>query len=736
MRRELLCGVTLASLLVTPAWTQTVADDDSTLTEVIVTARKRDERLQEIPAAGSVLTAERLRETGGVVDLRNFANLLPGVSLVDNDSVNSEFAIRGAGQAGRNVNADSAIALLRNGAQVTGGNIGGRGFARMDLFDVGQIEVLRGAQGSLYGANAVGGVISVVSQDPKPAFEARVEGGYNFNKEGIDAVGIVNVPINEVLALRVGIDVTEQYGGRVYNTFRREHIDGGDYRGLRAALAYTPDDRFRVVASIDLSRLDDPTGGQVDVQRRLYPAIPETFDYQTRTEGDTKARLHQNIANGSLSIKADLGFAELSTSTNIRWRDSVAVSDDDGRYPGAPNLASIGAPNIAGGATCRSNTCYSTIADQVNVFYQEVRLNGASDALDWAAGVDFRTLRDTYTVVNYGRVSGTTPVPPAFAILDSDNRTFGAFATGAYRLSSELTAEASLRWTQDEKELFGGLSNGVPRKGSIPPRERTFVNWTYGGSVSWQPTSRLNLYARFATGFRAGGYNRDFGTSNALPGNPATPLAYDEESTLAYEVGVKYDASRALQVTAAAFRTDYKDVLVSDTGTRFAAQGGGAFIYLDNLGDAEATGVEVELNGLIAPPVIGGRFIYTLSGTWIDSELDSPISTVDGNKLNGTPDVSVTANGTYSRPIAGEIEGFLNVTYKGEWDGFYNITNLQSRDTNRSLGLRAGVRKGGDWEVALKASNVLNQRYEFLYGQGFRIATPGPEYILQFRSRF
>ncbi|WP_296596984.1 TonB-dependent receptor [Phenylobacterium sp.] len=735
MKRYLLCGVALAVVAAPPAWAQATADDDTALSEVIVTARKRDERLQEIPAAGSVLTAERLREVGGVVDLRNFTALLPGVSLVDNDSVNSEFAIRGAGQAGRNVNADSAIALLRNGAQVTGGNIGGRGFARMDMFDVGQIEVLRGAQGSLYGANAVGGVISVVSQEPGPTFGAQIEAGYNFNKEGVDLIGIVNAPINDVLSLRLGIDATEQYGGRVYNTFRKEYIDGGDYRGVRAALAFTPDDRFKVVATVDLSRLDDPTGGQVDVQRRLYPAIPETFDYQTQAEGNTKARLHQNIANGSLSIKADLGFAELSSTTNARWRDSTAIADDDGRYPGAP-LLSNGQPNIAGGATCRGNNCYSTVADQVNVFYQEVRLNGEAGALTWAGGVDFRALSDTYTVVSYGRVQGTTPVPASYAILDSDNRTFGAFGTGSYKITPQLTAEASLRWTQDEKELFGGLSNGAPVKGSIPRRERTFVNWTYGGSLSWQPSSRLNLYARFATGFRAGGYNRDFGTSNALPGNPATPLAYDEESTTAYEAGLKFEASRALQVTAAVFRTDYRDVLVSDTGTRFAAQGGGAFIYLDNLGDAKATGAEVELNGIVAVPTIGGRFIYTLAGTWIDSTLDSPIATVDGNKLNGTPDFALTANGTYSRPITGAVEGFLNVAYKGEWDGYYNISNLQSRDTNRSLQLRAGVRHGAKWELALKASNLLNQRYEFLYGTGFLVATPGPEYVLQFRSRF
>lgn len=727
-------GVLGALMFGSTAAAQTTGDDRM-VSELVVTARKREERLQDVPAAGSVLTAERVQEAGGATDLRNLTTLLPGVSLVDNDNVNSEFAIRGAGQAGRNVNADSAIALIRNGAQVTGGNIGGRGFARMDMFDIGQIEVLRGAQGSLYGANAVGGVISIVSQTPRPEFSAEVEGGYNFNMEGINAIGIVNVPVNDVLALRVGVDITEEYGGRVYNTYRRENVDGTDYRGARVGLAFHPDDAFRAVLTFDVSRLDDAVGAQVDVSRRKYPAIPETFDYQTQTEANTKQRLRQNIANGNLVIDADLGGVKLTSSTNIRWRDSLAVADDDGRYPGAP-LLSNGQPNIAGGATCRNNNCYSTIADQVNVFYQEIRLNGAWGALDWTAGGDFRKLSDTYTVVSFGRMNGAAAVPASYAILDSDNRTFGAFATGAYRLTDKLTLEGSLRWTQDEKGLFGGLSNGAPQVGSIPRRERTFVNWTYGGSLSWRPDPRLNLYARVATGFRAGGYNRDFGTSNVLPGNPATPLAYDEERSTAYEAGVKYEMSRALQVTAAIFKTDYKDVLVSDTGTRFAAQGGGQFIYLDNLGDADAEGLEIELNGRVAAPMVGGRLVYGLSGTWLKSDIRSPISIIDGNTLNGAPKFAMTANATWSRPLFGEVEGFLSANYKGEWDGFYNITNLQSRDANRDLSLRVGVRHGADWEVALKASNVLNQRYEFFYGTGFLAATPGPEYLLQVRGRF
>ena len=136
-------------------------------------------------------------------------------------------------------------------------------------------------------------MISVVSQAPRPEFSAQLEGGYNFNMEGIDAIGIVNLPVNDVLAVRLGVDITEQYGGRVYNTFRRENVDGTDYRGARVALAFTPEDAFKAVLTLDVSRLDDAVGAQVDISRRKYPAIPETFDYLTQTEANTKSRLRR-----------------------------------------------------------------------------------------------------------------------------------------------------------------------------------------------------------------------------------------------------------------------------------------------------------------------------------------------------------------------------------------------------------------------------------------------------------
>lgn len=732
-RRHALAVLSLSAALspAAPAVAQSITEVD----ELIVTARKREERLQDIPAAGSAITAARIEEAGGIQDLRSLSAFLPGVSLVDNDSANSEFAIRGAGQAGRSINADAAIALLRNGAQVTGGNIGGRGFARMDFFDLARIEVLRGAQGSLYGTNAVGGIISIVSREPAATFGGQIQAGHNFDKDGYDLVAIVNVPISDELSLRAGIDVTEQVKGEVYNTFRREWADSSSYRGARFSLAWRPSAGWQAVASVDVSRLDDPTGGQVDVQRRFYTAIPETHDYLSQVEGNTKANLRQNIANTALVIKGDLGFAELAAVTNYRWRDSASVSDDDGRFPGAPLLAN-GQANIAGGANCRTNNCSSVFADQVNVFFQEVRLSGGEGGFTWQAGADLRDLKDEYSIRNFGRRTATAAVPAQHQLLLSDNKTVGAFGSVAVAVAPSLTAEASARWTRDRKEFEGGLSNGGFALGSIPFRSRTYENVTYGASLSWKPAPDTNLYARVATGFRAGGFNRDTGRSE-LPGSPPTPQAYEEEGTRAFELGAKHRVSRGVNLSVSAFYSEYHDVLVVEQGVRTAAQGGGTFNYLDNFGDAWAKGVDVEISGTVRGVVSPqGRIEYNIAGVWVDSKLDSPIASVDGRQLNGTPDFALTANGTFSHPISERFAGFLNVTIQGEWGGWRNLANTTERDTARNVQLRAGVRGPDRLEVALRLTNVLNDRYRFLTGAGFYSERPDRQMTLQVRKDF
>ena len=178
-------------------------------------------------------------------------------------------------------------------------------------------------------------------------------------------------------------------------------------------------------------------------------------------------------------------------------------------------------------------------------------------------------------------------------------------------------------------------------------------------------------------------------------------------------------------------------MLVVEQGVRTAAQGGGTFNYLDNFGDAWAKGVDVEISGTVRGVVSPqGRFDYNIAGVWVDSKLDSPIASVDGRQLNGTPDFALTANGTFSHPISERFAGFLNVTIQGEWGGWRNLANTTERDTARNVQLRAGVRGPDRLEVALRLTNVLNDRYRFLTGAGFYSERPDRQMTLQVRKYF
>jgi iron complex outermembrane receptor protein len=145
--------------------------------EIVVTARKREERIADVPASVTSLSGEQLEELGGLTDIKDLSFLTPGLAFVDTGNINAEVSIRGAGAGtARVTGVDAPIGVLRNGANISGGNIGGRTYTRADLFDVERVEAIRGPQGALYGVNAVGGVLNVISARPRPEFVMRGSG--------------------------------------------------------------------------------------------------------------------------------------------------------------------------------------------------------------------------------------------------------------------------------------------------------------------------------------------------------------------------------------------------------------------------------------------------------------------------------------------------------------------------------------------------------------------------------
>jgi len=199
-------GVSALMLGLPMAGPANAADADPTqVEEVVVTSRKREERLRDIPTAATALSAEQLRDLGGVPSLQSLLSNVPAVNFANtSNQVTSEVSIRGSGTS-RATTAESGVGLYRNGVYLGGGTIGGRTFSRLDFFDVGGIEVLRGVQGALNGRNAVGGSINLLSTRPiqgRQAGIATVKIGQNHLREGSL---ILNQPLTDNLALRVGI---------------------------------------------------------------------------------------------------------------------------------------------------------------------------------------------------------------------------------------------------------------------------------------------------------------------------------------------------------------------------------------------------------------------------------------------------------------------------------------------------------------------------------------------------
>lgn len=379
----------LASVsLVTPAalaqTAQPIAAAASTPDEIIVTARKREENLQDIPVSGSVITEQELLDIGGLKNENDIGALLPGV-VIDTFG-NAEFFIRGAGTGATPFTA-SVVTQFRNGAEVAGG-FGGRTFERMDLFDVRQSELYRGAQGALYGRNAVGGVINLVNNDPKAIKEYRLLGSYDFTQSETRLEAIYNTPIVEDrVFLRAGI-ASQNGDGFSTNAFQNgEPVNALEFWGARIALKAFLSEKADATFTVDYGDthfdsllagpslvtipngatyqvFDDPRGvdglplpgdsaaNDVTAANPLLVGFPSGNPGNAfRQAFDTPGYADEDTVTANLRVNFELPFAVAQSITGYRHRTFDLEFDIDGGYVGGP-LRGFAPATTAVGANC------------------------------------------------------------------------------------------------------------------------------------------------------------------------------------------------------------------------------------------------------------------------------------------------------------------------------------------------------------------------------------------------
>ena len=694
--------------------------------EIVVTATKRGEQsLQDMPLAITALTEEKLQIIGAD-DMLDYLGLAPGISYRLISATGSRDDIRG----GRRLNI-RGIESGPDGIPTVAFYLDDSPIPVMDpkLFDIARVEVLRGPQGTLYGANSMGGTVRMVTNKPViDLFEYKVDSTVGFTPEGgeiFNINGMLNVPvIEDRLALR-GVLFNRYEGGFIDIVENpalfvdavgttRSMEDQNDQRsfGGRVALTWQPTDNLTVTPSVFYQdiRIDgtseyEPTTGDLQHQN-CHVCGQDLSPLPTPAEELRVAEYQENdFTLFSLEIAYDFGNIELFSSTSLFDAKLFTVDDFS---KGFARFGFPGDPFVRGLQDIRTER-----------FTQELRLTGPiGDKFNFIFGIFYMDEHRDFlqdipndgnqwcTVALCGADLGETDSLFTGVEFHDDQNT-AVFGEVTYSPNDAWDITAGLRWfdtEQDQLIEFDGFLNGgflrvvgTAAADEISPKLQ----------VAYHANDDVMYYGLVAKGFRPGGPTNLIPTTCnadlALLGI-SEPLAQFEADTLwNYEVGVKsVFADNRLTVNATAFFMDWTDV---QNGVRLAC----GFGFVGNVGAAESQGAELEFT---AYPT--DNFNFSGSIGYVDAtftETSNEVGVTKGDKITNTPEFTASLLAQYLFPVADEYQGYIQASYQYT-DEILDPTTSRGtpvRPSFSTAGLRFGVQHE-NWEVVLFVDNLTDER--------------------------
>jgi len=657
--------------------TQETADQpqQSGVEEIVVTARRRAESLQDTPIAISAVSGEQLQQRG-VTDITGVTDFVPNVTLESTAPLSGSNAaafvfIRGVGQIDFSQQTEPGVGIYLDGVYL------GRSVGQVtNTLDLERVEVLRGPQGTLFGRNTIGGAISLTTTKPSPYFEGFLDATVgNFDR--IDVQGVVNIPLAENLFVRINGASINRDG---YIIRQPDGLDLGDQSKLigRVAVRWEPTDRLTVDLAVDGQRDREngapaslvaintqPVSGQPTGNPPNFPAIqncllqglppvsppctdfdgivgdPRFYNEQFLTDDpfvtfasgpfadEDGFRSDLDMWGAALTLAYETAFGELKSITAYRDLESDFGRDDDH----SPVLV-----------TATSNDYAQT------QFSQEFQLNGegVDGRLDYTLGLFYFQEEGT----DENRV--LTPVSLFRSGGSIDNESYAAFAQATFEVSESISVTGGIRYTDETKRYSPDqryLTNpfgfpGINVEGEfgvgdefflIQPlgeRELSFSEWTPMANISLTPHDDVLAYFTYSRGYKSGGF-----TQRIFPAQALVP-DFAPEFVDVFELGLKVDLfDRRLRLNAAAFQTEYDDIqVVVQEG--FAPQ-------TRNAASATIRGFEVEAT---AVPVEG--LIATFTAGFLDDEYNEIGPTVVGLTENSqfpySPEWSLSASLSYT----------------------------------------------------------------------------------------
>ncbi len=706
-----------------------VAESDEGIGDIVVTAQRREQNLQDVPVAVTAFSGDAMADLG-IQSSSDIAGVVPNleIGLPAGEGNQPLIYIRGVGLADTNSNNAGP-----NGVYVDEVYIASPGAQTFQLFDLDRVEVLKGPQGTLYGRNATGGAINFITAKPSKDFQAQASLSYG-SFDTITGEAAIGGPISDAARFRISGTGTHS-NGYVHNLFTGRRENGQGSFALRGQFALDVTDNFDALINVH--------GGKVDVRAPQYrslglldpatgfttPCAPDAIQANqcgyvlgyVSPEGfydgnyDKSERLVVKNWGTSARLNWELDGVTITSITAYDWNDKIHREDSD-----ASPAALL---HIDYGVRSKAIT-------------QELRLSGSGDGVSWVGGAyylhekltqnqtgdlfrDLRVLTPDGGADTGGVTTGGAPVLFSRTLNSQTTDAMAIFGQVEVELAPRLRATAGARYNFERKhftataQLEDDVIDGTPIPGGILPlyafdHRKSFENMSFKVGLDYDLADDVMAYASISTGFKSGGFNGGFlsfdPTEAARQAQP-----FDEETLTAYEIGLKSTLfDRRLRFNAAAFYYDYKDLQLYT----LINTGAIPLSLLDNAANATIYGAEFEV---IAKPA--DRFDITLNLGLLDTEVkDFVTATADysGNRLALSPTVTFSGAANYEVPVSDKLAIALQPSASYRSGQYFSADNnpLLKQKGYWLLGGRIALKdEDGRWEAAVFGRNLTRKKY-------------------------
>jgi len=720
-------------------------ESDFILEEVIVTAQKREQSLQDVPVAVTALTAQQISDAE-IRDIRSLQLLSPSVNVTQAAAAyQTTISIRGIGTSGFNPGLEPSVAVFVDGVyrSRTGSSIG-------DFNGIERIEILRGPQSTLYGKNSSAGVIGYYTKKPEYESSGEVELNLGNYSQRIVSARVTGPLTEDTLAFSLSANYNKR-DGFIENKSRGIDVNDRDRWGVRGQLLWDASDTVQVRFIGDVSEhrelccaapsfINGPTTPLIAALGGSVIDPPNPFDRVVNF--DSKMQSNMDDAGASMQIDWEINDGIQFTSIT-GYRDFESDTDFDADFTDVELIRSQG--NLT----------------QIETFTQEFRFASTGDnRVDWQAGAFFydqdlhvegkvhygfytRPYFDGLTGGAVSLVEGLLQFPPGtfFAhgtgmvkeIFDSNSESWAVFGQADIHINDAWTLTVGLRYTDEDKTGAGqffvidpwaalplgtflppGLAAALGATQIFPPatdfdEKRNESEWSGNLILSWDINEELNAYASYSRGYKAGGFNLDRAAGFENP-----TYTFDPEFIDNYELGFKsrFWEGRS-QLNVAAFYQDVQDFQTTlFDGIRF---------NLANAGDMDIYGVEVE-----SQTQVSENMLWTFAVTYLDATyasytdapcpifIPSPTCDLTGERKDDAPKWTGTTNLTWDKPISNNLALFIRgeVYYRGERftagdndpNSFIGGTTL----LNASIGIH---NIDQTWDVRIWGRNLTDEEF-------------------------